>query len=205
MIAFLFGCYSAGTPQDDNFPTPPMRNPRRRAPAPFVSALAQGLLGHPDGGALAVLGHIDQTWTRTFGTGEGKGCWHIESFLKQLLDGNPVGHAMDWMNERFAEMSAELTDVLDERREILPGETVDARWLSGLWRANNDARNFVLLGDPAVRLAALPAVPDASQKHAPAVSLRESLSSIIQRGAAIRPSRTPAEILSRDADPDLAR
>ncbi|MCP4658728.1 MAG: hypothetical protein GY856_25230, partial [bacterium] len=161
LIAFLFGCYSAGTPQLDNFPPPPLRNPIVRAPQSFISPLARRLLSHPNGSALAVLGHVDRTWTRSFGTGRGMGYLHIVSLLKRLLDGYPVGAAMDWMNERFAEISTELTDVLDAQEQALryPSRTdagsgaPDRTQLAGLWRANNDARNFVVLGDPAVRLA----------------------------------------------------
>jgi len=160
LVVFLFGCYGAGTPHMDNYPSKGWRNPIERAPRPFLSALAQRLLSHPQGGALAVLGHIDRTWSRSFGSGRGKGYLHIEALLKHLLDGYPVGLAMDWMHERFAELSTELTDVFDDRKEPLNDDTdskVPAHVrLANLWRANNDARNFVVLGDPAVYLAAGP-------------------------------------------------
>jgi hypothetical protein len=172
LIAFHFGCYSAGTPRMDNFPPPPLRNPIQRAPRAFLSPLAQRLLGHPNGGALAVLGHVDRTWTRTFGSHfeeappvgdasrRSRGYLHIASLVKNLLDGFPVGAAMDWMHERYAEISTELTEVLDAQKESLsthaPDKGLSASRMTGLWRANNDARNFVVLGDPAVRLAAGP-------------------------------------------------
>ncbi len=161
LIAIHLGCYSAGTPCKDNFPPDKaIRNPRDLAKEPFLARLPQRLLSHPNGGALAVLGHVDRIWSRTFGSGLGMGHHHIESLMKDLLDGYPVGTAMDWMNERFAELSTELTDVLDRQ-----GEAPDAcgsskpqerRRLAALWRANNDARNFVVLGDPAAYLAAGP-------------------------------------------------
>ncbi|HEX9733048.1 MAG TPA: hypothetical protein VGG06_13805 [Thermoanaerobaculia bacterium] len=158
-IVFLFGCYSAGTPRLSNFPEVARRAMSNRAhapnlaPEPFISALAQRLLAHPNGSALAVLGHVDRAWTRSFGGSAGRGFSHIESLFKNLLDGHPVGSAMDWMHERFAAQSTKLTSIMNphgERREADPAE------VARLWRANNDARNFVVLGDPAVRLAAGP-------------------------------------------------
>ncbi len=157
LIAFLFGCYSAGTPRTDNFPLQAFRSPAL-APKSMIAPLAESLLGHPRGGALAVVGHVDRAWTRSFSsTQDGTGYLHFLSLLKYLLDGHPIGSAMDWMNERFAELSTELTERLNLRKETLkagdPPEIEDPQVLADLWRANNDARNFAVLGDPAVRLA----------------------------------------------------
>ena len=160
-VVFLFGCYSAGTPRVGNFPAVARRAMGNRAhetnvaPEAFVSALAQRLLGHPNGGALAVLGHVDRAWTRSFGGSSGQGFAHIESLAKNLLDGYPVGSAMDWMHERFAEWSTELTGIMNKYGER-PAQPPSSRQVARLWRANNDARNFVVLGDPAVRLSAGP-------------------------------------------------
>ncbi len=158
LIAFHFGCFSAGTPEFDNYPSlKPMRSRRRLAPSPFLAPLAQRLLSHPNGGALAVLGHVDRAWSRSFGSGKGKGLYHIQSFFKDLLDGHPVGSATDWLNERFAELSTELTETLNQWKDPAgprdEGMKMDQIQMARLWRANNDARNFVVLGDPAVRLA----------------------------------------------------
>lgn len=158
-IVFIFGCYSAGTPRLNNFPEVAKRAMSNRAhdpnvaSEPFISALSQRLLAHPNGSALAVLGHVDRAWTRSFGGSAGHGFTHIESLFKNLLDGHPVGSGMDWMHERFAEQSTRLTNIMNphgERHEAKAAE------VARLWRANNDARNFVVLGDPAVRLAAGP-------------------------------------------------
>jgi hypothetical protein len=164
LIAFLFGCYSAGSPDEDNFPASgawgqPIEPPSK----PFISGLVRRLLSHPRGSALAVVGHVDRAWACSFGSGRGHGIVHVESFFQQLLEGFPIGLAMDWLNERFAELSTGLTDVLDRfRKDPLPAEgrrlARDEKMLADLWRANNDARNFVVLGDPAVRLAAGPRV-----------------------------------------------
>ena len=159
LVVFLFGCYSAGTPQTDNYPIVPRRVFTTRAydkdlaSEPFLSALAQRLLAHPNGGALAVIGHVDRAWSHSFGGRSSRDFTHIEALLRDLLDGYPVGSAMDWMHERFAEQSTMLTEILNEYGERRQADRAE---VARLWRANNDARNFVVLGDPAVHLAAGP-------------------------------------------------
>ena len=64
MVALLFACFGAGTPDADQFlmdlsqagTAPPL------APKPFIAALPRRLLAHPNGSALAVIGHIDRAW-----------------------------------------------------------------------------------------------------------------------------------------------
>jgi hypothetical protein len=47
-------------------------------------------------------------------------------------------------------LSAELADI-QRQRSLLPGQVTDAV-LANRWVARDDARNYVILGDPAVRL-----------------------------------------------------
>jgi len=66
-----------------------------------------------------------------------------------------VGHAMEYFNERYAALTTELQEVLDGIR--LSEDEPDQRLLTRLWAENNDARRYVVLGDPAVRLCRPPA------------------------------------------------
>ena len=152
LVAFLFACYSAGTPARDSFEQHALGRPPEIAPRPFVSRLPQRLLSHPNGGALAVVGHVDRAWTTSFeGSSRGEGIDIFRNALRRLLNGHTVGWAMEYFNQAHATMSAELSDLWEGQHNL---EDVDPEWFSSLWMANNDARSFVVFGDPAVKLAA---------------------------------------------------
>lgn len=147
LIVVHFACYSAGTPKFSDFDFQDLGRPEQISEKSFVSNLSQRLLS---GGALAVLGHIDRSWTSSFSWIEkGDQVKVFEGLLKRLMKGHPVGSAMEYINQQHAELSVKLSGLWADQAKL--AHYSQSRF-NRLWQANNDARNFVVVGDPAVRL-----------------------------------------------------
>lgn len=147
LIAVCFACYGAGCPAEDQFIFQPDKSRPIIAPYPFLAQLPQHLLRR---GALAVLGHIDRAWTHSFSGPNVKSQTQVfEDVLGGILGGNRVGDALDQFNLRQGVLSSRLAD---EIFNMQFGKRIKPLDLAPLWIARNDARNYALLGDPAVRL-----------------------------------------------------
>ncbi|HSS47917.1 MAG TPA: hypothetical protein VLX28_03120, partial [Thermoanaerobaculia bacterium] len=117
---------------------------------PFIAQLPQRLLSHPRGGALAVVSQVSRMWSTSFGLiGESR-IQVFEGALRLLVDGYPLGFAMEFFNQRFAELAVELTSLWEDRDFH---RKVSLERFGRLWMAAHDARNLVVFGDPAVRMS----------------------------------------------------
>ena len=97
-----------------------------------------------------MVGHVERAWSYSFDWPRaGEQIEVFESALSSLLDGYPIGAAMEYFGMRYAELATLLCSL---REEVDLGAEPDLISLTGLWMAKNDARSYIVLGDPAVRL-----------------------------------------------------
>jgi hypothetical protein len=149
MIAFHFACYGAGTPNEDDFAHLRLKKPVEIPAEPFVAALPRRMLGHPRGGALAVIGHVERAWGYSITWDGNPRLNQFVATVQLLLEGKPVGAALDAFNLLYAELAT----LLDEaKKSAQVGKKIDEQTITRLWTADNDARGYIVLGDPAVRL-----------------------------------------------------
>lgn len=149
MIAFHFACYSAGTPKLDDYAH--RNNVREQiAPHAFVADLPRRMLSLSGGGALAAVGHVERAWGYSFmWPGAGNQTDTFENCLGALMDGSRLGPALEAFAAKHADLAVNLNGELEN---IKFGAKADPVALANLWTANNDARGYVIIGDPAVKI-----------------------------------------------------
>ncbi len=144
MIAFNIGNFSAGTSR--TAPRKYLGNYVTQAPRSFVSSFSQRLLAHPNGGALAIIAHLDRSRILPPSLDLGR-YFHIELLLRDLMSGSSVGRAMDRLRTRIAELSLELSKPQIERGR---DSTHRIEW------ERIYTSQYIALGDPATGLAVRP-------------------------------------------------
>ena len=152
LVAFHFACFGAGTPARDQFVHTPGQPPPDIAPEPFFARLPQRLLAHPNGGALACIGHVERAWGYSItSSGAGPQRLPFRNCIGRILSGQPVGFAVKDFNERYASLTVTLAGLLQQAGF---GVKIPDAVLASRWVERNDAEGYVVLGDPAVALRA---------------------------------------------------
>lgn len=149
-IGLLMACFGAGTPAKDEFPWADAQE-RSKAAAyfsgtPFVAALPQRLLSLESGPAQGIVAHVDRAWSMSFSpaaAGDRNGSFR--SLLSRLMGGVRLGHAAADVAARHAQLSVDITAALASAEP-------DDSELGALWLEQRDARNYLVLGDPACKL-----------------------------------------------------
>ncbi len=151
-IWFNLSCFGGGTPVWQSYNRDWL--PAQVAETAFVNHLAKKLLARANGALQAVVSHIDLLYLQSF-----KGVHHqpyptaFTSAVSALLDGFPIGAAIDPINQRYAELATDFTEKIEALKR---SQAVDPEELASIWCALNDARGYLVIGDPAVRLTAMP-------------------------------------------------
>lgn len=159
MIHFLFNCYGAGWPRSDGYART-LKRPAKISEETMLARFPQQLLAHKNGGALAVLGHIDRAWAASYNSPKtGPQVEGFRTFVNRLMDGHRIGHATDRLNQRWASLSIELSEMLQRKQNGIPVKLDD---LKARWIIRDNARNYIVFGDPAVRLR-VDKLPELSQ------------------------------------------
>ncbi len=154
-VIFLLSSYALGTPPD-RWDFGAGHNKRQRYSArPFVAALPQQLLAHPRGGALAVIGPNDLSWN----TASGLIANILDSSLRYLMNGSPVGHAVIPLKK----YAAEIIDSFNRFYQT-EGPAKIADDLTEQWLAKEVTRSMAVFGDPAVRLRTSQSVDEINQQ-----------------------------------------
>lgn len=157
LVVFSFACFSAGTPAYDTFDAGSFltrANSKNRAAriahAPFVTALPQRILSHPQGSGLAFIGHVDRAWSFSIKPhGLAEQLIPFRNCISTILRGKPVGLALRDFAQRYAILSTALLNTLGPSKTN--ALTTDQAMILA-WIERNDAQSYIILGDPAARV-----------------------------------------------------
>jgi hypothetical protein len=146
-MLFLFACFGGGCPATDSYYFTDAGEKVALTPEPLIARLPQTMLAR---GALAVIAHIDRAFSYAFedvmGTPQAQ---LLRTPLELLARGKRVGLASDPINLQWSTLAAQLGMALGGNA---PGEAPKGPLIANLYIARDDARNYIVLGDPAARL-----------------------------------------------------
>lgn len=161
-IFFALSCFGAGTPQRSDYAR--WHNeafPHAKPLAPllaqtdFVANLPKCLLSYRStdkaAGALAYVGHVDLSWPISFWDAETEqvDLALFKDLVRSVLRGDTVGMAV----RKFSQIVDDYNDLLATFvTNTGKMDLTDAPKVGTYWIGRNNARGFIVLGDPAVRI-----------------------------------------------------
>lgn len=110
---------------------------------PFVAALPKALLSRGAEGTLALIGHIGGIWWHSFHWPDAQPHTFRE-VIKKILAGKPIGIAHQELGRRYSELSVRRIEAINNSWDESSSEDLRIALI--------DARDYVVIGDPAVRL-----------------------------------------------------
>jgi hypothetical protein len=171
-VVFNFACYSGGTPAHSDFNHwVPQYNLGPYIPdTAFVSHLHRRLVASVNG-PLVAIGHVEPAWVHSFADPEhpdetvrdpsldaewGERMQPFRTFVDRLMKGYTVGYAMELFGFLYNHLGNEIARRIN--RYLRDGQAdpkveEELRKMVALWISRNDYQNYVVFGDPAVRIA----------------------------------------------------
>ncbi len=118
----------------------------------------------------------------------------------KLMKGEPVGLAMDYFNQRYAQLGADMSSEIQKLERGKDEATVRLKkaQFARKWTQHNDARDYVVNGDPAARLRFDDAPGDAKPARE-ALEIKTFVASVTVEVAATAATTTPAASASAGA------
>lgn len=152
-VVVSFACFSAGVPLRSHHRAFMGEGEENLPEAPFVAALPRLLLGR-HAGPVAFVGHVDRATSHSFHHAGGLPDLEPFEHLLGWFGQGTLGQALSTLRARAQASAAEVLHKIAGLR-ALHG---DANALAGAWREwirFRDLEGYMLLGDPATRLAPL--------------------------------------------------
>jgi hypothetical protein len=170
-VVFNFACYSGGTPRHSDFNHwIPEYNLGEFIPdVPFVAHLHRRMLAHARG-PLAAAGHVEPAWVHSFAnpanpdevirdaaldTEWGERMQPFKTFVNRIVKGYTVGYAMEQFGFLYDQLGNDIARRINRYLRDNPTDAAaeqELRRMATRWISRNDYQNYVVLGDPAVRI-----------------------------------------------------
>jgi hypothetical protein len=152
-MGFLFACFSGGCPVQSTYYVLQNCTPVNITPVPMIASLPQALLSR---GMLAMIAHVDMAFPYAFQDTNGTPqTGAVRTPLELLMGGKRAGLAADALSIMWSARAAQLA-MAQSQSPAGPGAAANFYSpnpaLGQMTIARDDARNYIVLGDPATQL-----------------------------------------------------